>query len=148
MKKIAIYGQYLHGTSLEVCQGLFDLVKKHEVTCYVHRPYAQLLMEAGFDADMAVFDTLDPECDVLFSIGGDGTILRSALLVAGTDVPVLGINSGRLGFLATLDEEGIASLCAFDERRVHPKSSKFASSYRQWSTARGSRLCVERGDCE
>lgn len=38
--------------------------------------------------------------DMLLSIGGDGTFLSAAMLVAGTDVPVLGVNLGRLGFLS------------------------------------------------
>lgn len=45
-------------------------------------------------------DTLQPDTTMLLSIGGDGTFLSAALLAAGSGVPVLGVNLGRLGFLS------------------------------------------------
>lgn len=45
------------------------------------------------------------DCDILISIGGDGTIIHSASYAADYDKPVLGINAGRLGFLAGLEKE-------------------------------------------
>jgi NAD+ kinase len=50
---------------------------------------------------------LDQSFDMLVSIGGDGTILRAATLVRDSGVPILGINAGRLGFLATVQKENI-----------------------------------------
>ena len=47
--------------------------------------------------------------DMLLSIGGDGTFLSASSLVAGTDVPVLGVNAGRLGFLSENRPEDIAT---------------------------------------
>lgn len=44
-------------------------------------------------------------CDLLISIGGDGTFLRAAKLVAGTETAILGVNAGRLGFLASMQPE-------------------------------------------
>ncbi|MBI4729226.1 MAG: NAD(+)/NADH kinase [Acidobacteria bacterium] len=46
--------------------------------------------------------------DLLFSLGGDGTLLRAAEIAHGADVPLLGVNLGRLGFLAELEREEIA----------------------------------------
>jgi len=48
---------------------------------------------------------LPAECDILISLGGDGTILRMARLVNGMATPVLGINLGKLGFLAEVSLE-------------------------------------------
>ena len=45
-------------------------------------------------------DALDGETDMLMCIGGDGTFLSASKLVAGRDIPVLGVNLGRLGFLS------------------------------------------------
>jgi NAD+ kinase len=50
---------------------------------------------------------------MLISIGGDGTILRAAALVRDSGVPILGINAGRLGFLATVQKENIAEFMQF-----------------------------------
>ena len=44
---------------------------------------------------------------MMLSIGGDGTILRAATLVRNSGIPILGINAGRLGFLATVQKENI-----------------------------------------
>ena len=51
--------------------------------------------------------TLDLDHDYLFSIGGDGTLLRSIPFVKDTENPILGINTGRLGFLTSLQKESL-----------------------------------------
>jgi NAD+ kinase len=59
------------------------------------------------------YTELDSSFDLLISIGGDGTILRAATLVKDTGVPILGINAGRLGFLATVQKDNIAEFMQF-----------------------------------
>ena len=49
-----------------------------------------------------LFDELPP-VDLALSVGGDGTFLRTAAVVGNSDIPVLGINTGRLGFLADVN---------------------------------------------
>ena len=51
--------------------------------------------------------TLGSDNDYLFSIGGDGTLLRSIPFVKDTQIPILGINTGRLGFLTSLQKESL-----------------------------------------
>lgn len=51
------------------------------------------------------FDAAVSSCDVLVAVGGDGTIIHSAHIAAIYDKPILGINAGRLGFLAGLEKE-------------------------------------------
>ena len=58
---------------------------------------------ASFDAS----GTIDPKTDFLFSIGGDGTLLRSIPFVKDSEIPILGINTGRLGFLTSLQKESL-----------------------------------------
>ena len=53
------------------------------------------------------YEDLDTSYDLFFSIGGDGTILRTITLVQDLNIPILGINTGRLGFLATIQKEEI-----------------------------------------
>ena len=65
------------------------------------------LEAAGCELYEAV-DALLPGTDMLLSVGGDGTFLSAATLVAGTDVPVLGVNLGRLGFLSEYSPGDIA----------------------------------------
>ena len=51
--------------------------------------------------------TIDTKNDYLFSIGGDGTLLSSITFVKDTEIPILGINTGRLGFLTSLQKESL-----------------------------------------
>ena len=69
-----------------------------------------LLNERGVQTCI-VHDRL-PDCplDFLLSIGGDGTLLSSVHLLAGRDIPVLGVNFGHLGFLTTAGRDNIDSL--------------------------------------
>ena len=50
----------------------------------------------------ATFEVLDASYDLLISVGGDGTILRAITFVKDLEIPIVGINTGRLGFLATI----------------------------------------------
>lgn len=52
---------------------------------------------------------LDASFDMLISIGGDGTMLRAATLAGNSGIPLLGVNAGRLGFLASVQKENIAN---------------------------------------
>jgi len=55
----------------------------------------------------STFEELDDSYDLFFSIGGDGTILRTITYVRDLGIPIAGINTGRLGFLATIQKEEI-----------------------------------------
>jgi len=52
-------------------------------------------------------DAAVPDLDLLVSLGGDGTMLRSVGMVVGTAVPVLGVNFGAFGYLAAAEPEGL-----------------------------------------
>lgn len=70
------------------------------------------LAEGGYEVyDVKTAKDMRPGTDVLLSLGGDGTFLSAARIVAGTGVPVLGINFGRLGFLSEYNaEEAVSAL--------------------------------------
>jgi NAD+ kinase len=66
---------------------------------------------------------LAAQCDLLVSLGGDGTMLRAMRLADGQQVPVLGVNLGRLGFLAEVDiPELPAALSAIDMKQFTAES--------------------------
>ncbi len=60
-------------------------------------------------ADAMTRETMGENCDLLVAIGGDGTMLDAANLAARTNTPLVGINRGRLGFLADISPEDAAS---------------------------------------
>ncbi|MFC7649453.1 NAD(+)/NADH kinase [Streptosporangium lutulentum] len=69
-------------------------------------------------------DTLVKRSDLLVSLGGDGTMLRTMRLIAGRPTPILGVNLGRLGFLAEIDVDELpTALSAIDNHKytVEPR---------------------------
>lgn len=56
------------------------------------------------------------ECDLLVSVGGDGTMLRAVRSLAGREVPILGVNLGMLGYLATVEQDSV--IAALDAWRT------------------------------
>jgi NAD+ kinase len=69
-------------------------------------PAVERVRKVAAEADVAVVD--DPaEADLTVAVGGDGTILRTLARLLGTDVPVIGVNFGRVGFLASIAPEAL-----------------------------------------
>lgn len=63
-------------------------------------------------------DMLQPETDMLMSIGGDGTYLSASMIAAESDVPIVGVNLGRLGFLSENRPEDVAEALLSGDYRV------------------------------
>lgn len=131
MNKLGVYGQYIQDGSLDVVKSLLHIFEKRKCTIAIEKEYHNILKEEGVAANAATFDTLDASYDALISIGGDGTILRAVAFIGRDDIPVVGINTGRLGFLSTIKvdqlEESINAL--FDGNyRLSKRSLITASS--------------------
>ena len=116
--KVAIYsrgGQTLQAQDL--CS-LLDLLEKAGIKAIVYKSlkdqYAEL---ASVENIFVGASDLDEHVDALISLGGDGTLLDTVCLVRDKQIPVLGINYGRLGFLASLGKENIEeAVLALQER--------------------------------
>ncbi len=108
--KIAIYGQSYNSNTQESIHTLLDflLFKKIDVT--LENDFFDEINRGDSAKKYAVFRTftlLDNTYDLLISIGGDGTILRAVSFVGGLAIPIVGINTGRLGFLSTIQTNEI-----------------------------------------
>jgi NAD+ kinase len=68
-----------------------------------------LVVENGrkFHTQNSEAEKLKRNCDVVFSVGGDGTLLAAQRLLFGTDINIIGINAGRRGFLIEFDESSM-----------------------------------------
>ena len=112
MKRIAIYGrQFGEGHSERIAQ-FFELLADRDVTFSVFGPFLDFLIEsAGISlANSPSFTKATfkaEEFDVMISIGGDGTMLDSTTFVSDSGLPMLGINTGRLGFLSSINLDHI-----------------------------------------
>ncbi len=112
--QVVVYSQYLKEGDLPYVQHLFDALAAHGIVAYVSKPYLQELIGIiEFKTNVGTFEGyLDfrvREFDFVITLGGDGTILAAATHIREMGVPILGINLGRLGFLATVGKEQIAS---------------------------------------
>jgi NAD+ kinase len=115
--KIAIYGKtFNQGFRPYICE-LIRILEEHQTQLVVYKPFYDFICcETGEERQVQqVFNNYsdyDKTCDLMVSIGGDGTFLESIPYVIRQNTPVIGINSGRLGFLANISKENIHD--AFD----------------------------------
>lgn len=109
--RIAIYGRPFNNSVLPLVQEVFDSIAEHNTDILVFREYFQFIEDKlSLPKNTSIFDDADvlsDKTDVLVSLGGDGTLLDTLTLVRDTGVPVIGINFGRLGFLASINKDGI-----------------------------------------
>lgn len=107
--KIAIYGQSYQKNSDTYIQELLKVIQDANSDIYFESQfYKELLAEKVLkDPIYDTFSQLDNSYDLLVSIGGDGTILRAITFVQDHNIPIVGINTGRLGFLATIQKDNI-----------------------------------------
>ena len=111
--RFAIFGNTFQARNSCHVRALFDkLKKKNAEVCVCREFYHFLTAGLGMDIPAAeLFDGDDFSADMVICVGGDGTFLRAAARVGKKDIPILGINTGRLGFLAdTSPEETEATL--------------------------------------
>ncbi len=109
--KIGIYGQFYHEHSEKYIQLILDALQNYDAEVFIESNFLKIIgshesMSSDF-SNMSTFETLDSSYDFFFSIGGDGTLLKSVTFVRDLGIPIVGINSGRLGFLATIQKEKV-----------------------------------------
>jgi NAD+ kinase len=108
--KIAIHGRAFNETARPFIQSMFDELKSRAVQTQISASYLQILKEAQIDtySDHNFTDSKNFEvADFALSLGGDGTLLDTLTFIGAKETPILGINTGRLGFLATVSPENL-----------------------------------------
>ena len=106
--KIALFGNSYQRSKSEHVVMLFDAMRKYDVQLFIEQNYYDFLLELNIDTLSATpFTAIDNNIDVVISVGGDGTFLRTAEYMAGKNIPILGVNAGRLGFLADVSKADI-----------------------------------------
>lgn len=112
MKKVAVFGQVYKEEDKEYVLQVIDILTKANASVSVYKQYADEVKDAGLDIldHLETYNqenNLDTSFDALVTLGGDGTILRALDQIKHLNIPVLGINLGRLGFLATIQKDTI-----------------------------------------
>ena len=111
MKKVAIYGQSYSISAEKEIQILLEVLHENNIVCFIEKKFYDLLREGAILENkyptFSDFTDLNTSFDTLFTLGGDGTILRAVTCIRNLGIPILGINTGRLGFLATINKKNI-----------------------------------------
>ena len=109
--RILIYGQTLAEKQLPYIQDLILTIAEEQIEFAIYKPYLELIKKrleipeaakpfSGEDGDFDAFPL-----DYVITLGGDGTILNAVTLIGPREIPILGINMGRLGFLASIENK-------------------------------------------
>jgi len=124
--EVAIFGKSFGKVFYDNCRQLFDYLLQKNTKVYIYKPfYDFLLQEVRMTPEISGFFQHPrdlPPVDMLFSIGGDGTFLEAVTYVRNKGIPIVGINSGRLGFLADISPDELpAALKEMEEGRYQIK---------------------------
>jgi len=112
--QVVIYGKAIKTANIEFVQTLFDTLYDRDINVFIYKPYLQLLGDSirhkkDFGEFEGHLDLKTKNIDFMITLGGDGTILNAISEIRDSGVPVMGINMGRLGFLASIEKTRIVS---------------------------------------
>jgi NAD+ kinase len=115
--QVAVFGISVPESFLPVLQEFFGFFEKEDIEVQLFRPFYNFLAEnlgtkPYFTSFFESYTDFDTDNSFIFSIGGDGTFLHSVVNIRNFDIPVVGVNSGRLGFLADVSKDHIQSALA------------------------------------
>lgn len=110
--RVAVYSRQFNDSVLPFVQELFDSLSAHQVEIYPHHQLHEFITgkitNVSFDA-LEAGRELKSFIDLFITIGGDGTMLDIVSIIRDSGIPVIGINFGRLGFLASVNKNDIAA---------------------------------------
>ncbi len=109
--KIAVFGKSISGEQSPYLSLMFDKLRHSGAELFVYEPFLAALRQYTRLTDVAgAFSShvdLPPDAHILLSVGGDGTLLDTLPIVRNSGIPLLGINTGRLGFLSSVSRQDI-----------------------------------------
>ncbi len=110
--KIALYGLTVNPDFKDELARLLELLKEKQIENFVYRPFLEYMQQECdlFPEVAGIFENgedLPADVSYIFSLGGDGTLLKSFTVAQKISIPLVGINSGRLGFLSDISRDEI-----------------------------------------
>lgn len=138
MKRIAVYAQAYKTDSLTHVLDLLDYLQTKDCKVSLVDSVLKLIKDdAKIDSSYPYGKELSNNFDFLISVGGDGTILRAATLLTNTNIPIIGINTGRLGFLASVHKEKMKkAVDALFEENYHIVARSMLTIYSEKNSRR------------
>jgi len=115
--KFAIYGKAITEENIPYLNQLKDKVAKENIDCFIYKSFSDHLRKKNIVFPNSKFfignKDLPKDTNCMISIGGDGTFLDTITIIRDSNIPVVGINAGNLGFLSYISKDEIES--AIDE---------------------------------
>tara|TARA_B100000900_G_scaffold182587_1_gene154907 strand:+ start:69 stop:947 length:879 start_codon:yes stop_codon:yes gene_type:complete len=109
--KIALFGTNFSENFNKYIQHLVHKLESEKVEIYIEESFLEYVTnKLRFKNEVTTFSShedLKDEVDILFSIGGDGTLLSAVSFIRNSNIPILGINTGRLGFISSIAPDQI-----------------------------------------
>lgn len=109
--RVAVYGKQFQKEVAPFVQELFQELEKANMEVLVFEPFYNFLSQQMsmnlFLGTYNTYEELKEGIDLFISVGGDGTILDATTLIRDTEIPIIGVNTGRLGFLADIAKDQI-----------------------------------------
>lgn len=111
--RVAVFSRVFKIEDLPHLQSLFDALIRYNTEIFVYQPYLDNLKQhfedlGTMESYQDYQDLGSKNIDFFISLGGDGTILEAVTHIRGHQIPIIGINLGRLGFLAYIEKKNIA----------------------------------------
>ena len=108
--KVAVYGQTYHDEAIDFLLELLDELTNEKAIVVIEEDFYRRYQKVANAVTYQTFNStlgLDKSFDMFVSFGGDGTILRATTYVKDLGIPIVGVNTGRLGFLSTFKKEDV-----------------------------------------
>jgi len=113
--QVVIFGKKVKEKDLPFIQTVFDVLHEQNINSFIYTDYLLGLNgKVKFHRDVARFDGYKDfavkQIDFVITLGGDGTILQATTMIRESGVPILGVNLGRLGFLASIEKSNFENV--------------------------------------
>ena len=111
--KVAVFGTSVSDEFIPVLEEFFHFLKENNIEVQLFKPFYSFLVEElnstpYYNSFFHSFVDFDEKNEFIFSVGGDGTFLHSVINIRNFHIPVVGLNGGRLGFLADISSEQVS----------------------------------------
>jgi NAD+ kinase len=109
MIKVALFGQKTSTSLTDIITPFLNYLDYKEISYCVEKKFLEILKDST-DVKLddvetyTSYEDLDKSVKFMFSFGGDGTILSATTFIQDSMIPIIGVNTGRLGFLATINK--------------------------------------------
>ncbi|HKI88401.1 MAG TPA: NAD kinase [Draconibacterium sp.] len=110
--KVAVFGTSVSDEFIPVLNEFFHFLKKNKIEVQLFKPFYTFLVDElntvpYYNSFFHSFIDFDEHNEFIFSVGGDGTFLHSVINIRNFNIPVVGLNGGRLGFLADISSDQV-----------------------------------------